>query len=186
LARPEPALPHPPITGFTYSIATQHGGQAQLQPHRRLPSAINETAVFIRGEYAFRSRPLWLFVSSTLYAAFLAGETGPARIATITWDASLHDWGMVLRWWDNRDSKVFVSTLPDTDDMRHQVSSHLDEGTLDQPLVDPRGMERSNSSACEFTHITAPAQAPLYAYGTAFNCPHFLLFWVCCLLQNTS
>ncbi len=29
-----------------------------------LPSAINETAVFIRGEYAFRGRPLWPFVPS--------------------------------------------------------------------------------------------------------------------------
>jgi hypothetical protein len=35
---------------------------------------------------------------STLYAAFLAGETSPACIA-ITCDASLHGWGMVLRWW---------------------------------------------------------------------------------------
>ena len=28
---------------------------------------------------------------------------------------------MVLRWWDNIDGKIIVSTLPDTDDMLHQV-----------------------------------------------------------------
>jgi hypothetical protein len=98
-----------------------------------LPSAINEAAVFIRGvleEYASRGRPLWPFVPSSLYAAFLAGETGPARIATITWDASLHGWGMVLRWWDNRDGKVFVGTLPDSDDMRHQVRREALAGVL--------------------------------------------------------
>jgi hypothetical protein len=96
-----------------------------------LPSAINEAEVFIRGvlkEYAFHGSPLWSFVS--LYAAFLAGETSPARIATITWDASLHGWGMVLRWWDNRDGKVFVGTLPDSDDMRHQVRRETLAGIL--------------------------------------------------------
>ncbi len=73
-----------------------------------LPSATNETTVFIRSEYAFCCRPLWSFVLSSLYAAFLAGKTGQASIATITWDASHH---------------VFVGTLPDSDDMHLQASS---------------------------------------------------------------
>jgi hypothetical protein len=61
--------------------------------------AVCEAAVFIRGvlgEYVTRGRPL---VTSTLHAAFLAGETGPARIVVIAWDASLHGWGMSLRRW---------------------------------------------------------------------------------------
>ncbi len=67
-----------------------------------VPPAVCEAAlrVFIRGvlsDYATRGRPLWPLVSSTLYAAFLAGETGSARVVTITWDSSLHGWGMVFR-----------------------------------------------------------------------------------------
>jgi hypothetical protein len=65
-----------------------------------LPPAVNEAAIFLRcvlEDYAFRGRPLWPFVPSTLHTAFLAGETGSAHIAVITWDASLHGWGMVLR-----------------------------------------------------------------------------------------
>ena len=98
-----------------------------------LPPAVNEAAIFIRGvleDYAFCGRPLWPFVPSTLHAAFLAGETGSAHIAVITWDASLHGWGMVLRWWDNRDGKVIVGTLPDTEDMRHQVRREALAGVL--------------------------------------------------------
>jgi hypothetical protein len=54
--------------------------------------------------------------------AFLAGETGSAHIAVIiTWDASLHGWGMVLRCWDNKEGVVIIGTLPDTEDMHHQV-----------------------------------------------------------------
>ncbi len=56
-----------------------------------LPSAVNEAAVFIHGvlkDYAFCGRPLCPIIPSTLYAAFLAGETGSTRIATIPWDAS--------------------------------------------------------------------------------------------------
>jgi hypothetical protein len=37
---------------------------------------------------------------------------------------------MVLRWWDNRDGKVFVGTLPDSDDMRHQVRREALAGVL--------------------------------------------------------
>ncbi len=66
----------------------------------QLPAAIPEAAVYIRGvlaDYARLGRPLWPFVPSTLYAAFLANETGTARIAILTWDSSLHGWGLLLR-----------------------------------------------------------------------------------------
>ncbi len=28
---------------------------------------------------------------------------------------------MVLRWWDNCDGEVIIGTLPDTEDMHHQL-----------------------------------------------------------------
>ena len=52
-----------------------------------LQPIVGESAVFIRGvleEFANRGRPLWPFVPSTLYAAFLAGETGSAHIVVVT------------------------------------------------------------------------------------------------------
>jgi hypothetical protein len=58
-------------------------------------------AVYIRGvlsDYArLGRRPLWPFVPSTLYAVFLGNETGSVCIAVLTWDASLHGWGLLLR-----------------------------------------------------------------------------------------
>ena len=45
----------------------------------------------------------------------MAGETGLAHIVVVTWDASLHCWGMVLRWWANRDGETIVGTLPARD-----------------------------------------------------------------------
>ena len=100
-----------------------------------LPPIVGESAAFIRDvleEFAYRGRPLWPFVPSTLHAAFLAGETGLARIVVITWDASLLGWGMVLRWWANREGKVIIGTLPDSDDMRHQVRRETLAGVLAQ------------------------------------------------------
>jgi hypothetical protein len=41
-------------------------------------------------------------------------EAGASHVATITWDASLHGRGMVLRWWDNREGVVIISTLPNS------------------------------------------------------------------------
>ena len=98
-----------------------------------VPPAVCEAAVFIRGvlgEFSTAGRPLWPFVASTLHAAFLAGETGDARIAVITWDASLHGWGVSLRLWANRDGKVIIGSLPESDDMRHQVRRETLAGTL--------------------------------------------------------
>jgi hypothetical protein len=97
-----------------------------------VPPAVCEAALFIRGvlsDYATRGRPLCPLVPSTLYATFLAGETGPDRVVTITWDASLHGWRMVLRWWDNRAGKVIIGSLSDTEGMRHQVRRETLAGT---------------------------------------------------------
>jgi hypothetical protein len=98
-----------------------------------LPPAVGEAAVFTRGvleDYAHRGRRLWPFVPSSLYAAFLAGETGSANIASITWDASLHGWGAVFRWWDNREGITLVGSLPDTLDMTFQVRRETMAGLL--------------------------------------------------------
>ena len=98
-----------------------------------IPTAVNEASLFIREvleDYAVKGRSLWPFVPSTLYTAFLANETGPAHVAVITWDASLHGWGMVLRWWDNKNGEVVVGTLPDTADMLHQVRRETLAGVL--------------------------------------------------------
>jgi hypothetical protein len=35
-------------------------------------------------DYAVIGRPLWPFIPSTLYASFLAGETGDAHVAVIS------------------------------------------------------------------------------------------------------
>ncbi len=65
-----------------------------------LPPVINDAAVFLRGILAAHWESgvaLWPFVASTLHEAFLAGETGSAHIVVITWDASVHGWGTVIR-----------------------------------------------------------------------------------------
>ena len=98
-----------------------------------LPAAVSDAAVFLRGvleEHAFSGVPLWPFVPSTLYAAFLAGETGRAPVVVITWDASHFGWGMVLLWCDNLEGKVVVGSLPDTPDMLHQVRRETLAGCL--------------------------------------------------------
>ncbi len=97
--------------------------------------AVSEAAVFIRGvleEYAETCRPLWPPVPSSLYDAFLTGRIGDsdARVVIITWDSSVHSWGMVLRWWANSTGKVIVGTLRDSDDMLHQVRREALGGDL--------------------------------------------------------
>jgi hypothetical protein len=89
-----------------------------------VPPAVCESPVFIRQvleDYAEVGRPLWPPVPSSLYDSFTAGQTGDARVVTITWDSSVHGWGAVVRWWDNLDGKVIVGSLPDSEDMQHQV-----------------------------------------------------------------
>ena len=82
-----------------------------------VPPALREAAVFIRQvleDYAAAGRPLWPPVPSSRHAAFLVGDTGDSRVVLITWDSSIHGWGVVIRWWANPEGKVVVGTLPDT------------------------------------------------------------------------
>ena len=44
-----------------------------------------------------QGRPLWLVPASSVYRAFLAGDSAGARIAVLVWDASVHGWGAVFR-----------------------------------------------------------------------------------------
>ena len=111
-----------------------------------VPPALTESVVFLPGvveEFADSGVPPWPFVPSTLYAAFLAGETVPACIVVITWDASVHGWGMVLRWWDNLHGKVVVGSLPSSPDTEHQVRREMLAGCLAfeaaERLLDLRG-----------------------------------------------
>jgi hypothetical protein len=139
-ARARPALLHlpalrPPVRRVVALFSSILGSESDPDYDRAvdIPPAVNEAAVFIHSvlqEYAFTGRRLWPFVASSLYTAFMAGETGDSRIAVITWDASVHGWGLVLRWWANRTGKVIVGTLPSSADMLHQVQRETLFGVL--------------------------------------------------------
>jgi hypothetical protein len=120
-------------------------------------------------------RPL---APSNLLVASLAGETGSARIAVITWDASLHGWGMVLRWWANITSKVVVGTLPDSGEMRHQArrepltgvlapeQAQLDSNVAGEPATFARGFRAllvpdSDCTACRAVRPRGQIPRPL-------------------------
>jgi hypothetical protein len=125
----------PYVLPFTAPFSSVIGSQSTPDFDRviPLPPAVGEAAGFIRWileDFVTCGRPLWLFVPSTLHAAFLAGETGSARIAVITLDSSLHGWGAVLWWWDNRTGKVIIGTLPDSGNMQHQVRREALGGIL--------------------------------------------------------
>ena len=47
--------------------------------------------------YGAVGQPLWPVVQSSLYGTFLAREETDARVLVITFDASVHSWGKVLR-----------------------------------------------------------------------------------------
>jgi hypothetical protein len=116
---------------FTSIIGTDQE-QAYDAPVQ-LPPAVAEAAIFIRGvleDYAELGRPLWPPVASSLYDAFLSGSTGDARVVIFSWDSSVHGWGAVLRWWACPDGKVIVGSLPDSDDMQHQVRREALGGIL--------------------------------------------------------
>jgi hypothetical protein len=118
----------------------------------------------VLSDYATRGRPLCPLVPSTLYAAFLAGETGPDRVVTITWDASLHGWGMVLRWWYNRAGTVIIGSPPDTEDMRHQVRRETLAGTLALELWDAVVVLRNDAVGA----LTALRKGSFAAFASTF------------------
>ena len=116
----------PYVLPFVALFSSLHGTEAEPYYNRPIdiPLVVNDTAAFLHAvpeDYAFHGRRLWPLVASTLHAAFLAGETGSAHIVVVTWDASLHGWDMVLRWWANCDGKTIVGTLTDSPDMQHQI-----------------------------------------------------------------
>ena len=47
--------------------------------------------------YGTAGQPLWPVVPSSLYGAFLDGEASDVRLLVITFDASVHGWGAVIR-----------------------------------------------------------------------------------------
>ncbi len=65
-----------------------------------------------------------------MYDSLTACQTGDARVVTISWDSSVHGWGAVVRWWDNLDGKVIAGSLPDSEDMQHQVRRETLGGVL--------------------------------------------------------
>ena len=88
-----------------------------------------------------------------------AGETGSARIAVITWDASLHGRSLLLRWWDNRDGKIVVGSLPNSDDMQHQVRREAHAGT---PALEAATRELDLSCAVVMRNDAVVALAALH------------------------
>ena len=52
---------------------------------------------YCQGNLGMVGQPLWPVVPSSLYGAFLAQEETDARVLVITFDASVHGWGAVLR-----------------------------------------------------------------------------------------
>ena len=108
-------------------------GQPAYDSSASVPPAVSEAAVFNRGvleDYAESGWSLWPPVASSLFDSFMAGHTGDARVVIITWDSSVHGWGLVLRWWANPAGNVIVGSLPDSDDMQHQVRREALGGVL--------------------------------------------------------
>ncbi len=132
-----------------------------------VPAAVTDAAFFIHGvleEYTSSGSRLWPFVASSLFAAVMAGETGDARIAVITWDASLHGWGPVLRWWSNRSGKVVVGTLPHSADLSAAVVI-LAQRRIWRPHRTPQGRFRLRVSLSPAVRSTGPGLPPRAAPG---------------------
>jgi hypothetical protein len=53
-------------------------------------------------------QPIWPAVASSLYGAFLDRRLGPIRVLVISYDASVHGWGSVLRTSPDEDGLIVV------------------------------------------------------------------------------
>ncbi len=53
---------------------------------------------WVMGRYSAAGVPFWPPVASSAYASFLLGELG-TELFSLTWDASMHGWAALLRWW---------------------------------------------------------------------------------------
>jgi hypothetical protein len=125
----------PYILPFTALFSSLLGTEGSVDYDKviLLTPIVGETALFIRGvleDYADVGRPLWPHIPCTLYASFLADETGDAHVAVISWDSPPFGWGAVIRWWNNRKGKVIVGSLPDSPDMTFQVLRETLGGVL--------------------------------------------------------
>ena len=79
-------------------------GHEDIPDYDPVPPLLSDVTSFLRGvleRHCISGVPPWPFVASTLYATLLAGETGPAQITSITWDASLHGWA-----WTSNDGQI--------------------------------------------------------------------------------
>ena len=62
--------------------------------------------------------------------SLFSNNIGQAHIVSITFDASLHCWGALVRWWSNIDAVVIVGHLLSSEDMQHQVQSQAEAASL--------------------------------------------------------
>ena len=82
---------------------------AKIPISQAIRNACNTLLTLIR-RFASIGTPLWPFVPSSLYGAFLRGETAGAHIVVLAWDSSPLGWGLVIRTQDLPDGLLIVGT----------------------------------------------------------------------------
>ena len=55
-------------------------------------------------------RPLWPTPASSIYRAFLTGDTEGARVAVLVWDVSVHGWGTMFQASASEQGKLLIGT----------------------------------------------------------------------------
>jgi hypothetical protein len=122
-------LPLVPI----FSAVLGSEGKVDYDGIVQLPYIIAVTAdhlISVVNTYALAGQPLHPYVPSSLYHSLITNQVGSAHIVAITYDASLHGWGALIRWWNNLDGIVIVGHLPSNDDMLHQVRREAEAAVL--------------------------------------------------------
>jgi hypothetical protein len=128
-----------------------------------LPSTVSEAAVFIREvleEYAFTGCPLWPVVPSSTRHSSPAKLTSSESLSSLGTPPYM---GMVLRWWANVDGKVIIGTLPDSDDMRHQIRREALSGVL---ALEAAALEVDLSDAFVILHNDAIGALSAFQKGS--------------------
>ena len=79
---------------------------------------------------AARGAPMWPFVASSLYGAFLRGDTKGARVFAVIWDSSPFGYGIILRSRRDRDGPgtLVVGTLDGSIDASEQIYREAEIG----------------------------------------------------------
>lgn len=96
----------------------------RLDARLPLTSAVKESAELILrhvDRFAAAGAALWQPVASSLYGAFLRGDTGCLVWAVITWDSARSGVGCLIRNGDNPDGRLVVSTFGHGDIYEAQV-----------------------------------------------------------------